>query len=133
MLAYKLLKLRKDGSVGPLFINAKSRLERHVWMTAETFPTKGFAVRKGWHCCLEPKAPHLKLELASGERRQWWMVEIEDYEEYDRPESQGGTWLLANRMKLIAPLIAPQAIGRSDSNIVIEIAKRMKLIGRVES
>ena len=28
-------------------------------------------------------------------------VEIEDYKEIQRPESQGGLWLLANKMKVL--------------------------------
>ena len=52
----------------------------------------------------KPEAPHLKERLASGERREWWLVEIADYIEERRPDAQGGVWYLAQRMKLIAPL-----------------------------
>jgi len=38
---------------------------------------------------------------ADGEKRIWVKVEIEDYSEYDRPESQGGKWILANKMKIL--------------------------------
>jgi hypothetical protein len=34
------------------------------------------------------------------EGRVWKQVEIEDYVELKRPESQGGVWYLAQRMKL---------------------------------
>jgi len=104
MIAYKLLKLRKDGSVGPLFINAAARLPVGEWMEAEAHKRKGFAFRPGWHCTLKPIAPHLKEELSSGQRRQWWRVAISNYKTYDRPESQGGTWVLAENMKLIEPV-----------------------------
>lgn len=96
MKAYKLIRKMKDGSLSPLFINQKSRIPIGVWMNAELHPKKGFAVRKGWHCTLEPKAPHL-----SEKDRVWVEVEIEDFEYYDRPESQGGTWVLAQRMRVI--------------------------------
>lgn len=46
-------------------------------------------------------APHLKMHLASGERRGWVQVEVEDWKTYDRPESQGGAWILAQRMKIV--------------------------------
>lgn len=96
MKEYKLIRKMKDGSLSPLFINQKSRIPIGVWMDAELHPKKGFAVRKGWHCTLEPKAPHL-----SEKNRVWVEVEIEDFEYYDRPESQGGTWVLAQRMRVI--------------------------------
>lgn len=69
-------------------------------MKAECFPTKGFAIRQGWHCCFKPIAPHLKTELKTGEKRVWVECEVEDFESYNRPESQGGAWILAQRMKI---------------------------------
>lgn len=99
--AYKLLKRRKDGTIGPLFINAKAALPTGEWMEAECHPTKGFAVRPGWHCCPAPVAPHLYMETTT-QKREWWEVQIEDFTEEHRPESQGGLWFLAKRMKLIA-------------------------------
>jgi hypothetical protein len=101
MRAYKLFRLMKDGSIAPLFINKKQRLDLGVWYKAEDHKTKGFAHRPGWHCCLKPEAPHLSLTLASGEKRVWAEVEIEEFKTYDRPESQGGTWILASRLKVI--------------------------------
>jgi hypothetical protein len=99
MKAYKLVRKMKDGTIAPLFINKKIRLDKNVWMDAESHPTKGFAYRKGWHCCLTPNAPHL-----SEKDRVWIEVDIDDYEYYKRPESQGGTWVLAQRMKVIKEL-----------------------------
>jgi len=99
MTAYKLVRKMKDGSIAPLFINKKIRLPFNKWMDAESHPTKGFAFRKGWHCCLETNAPHL-----SKKNRVWVEVEIDDYEYYKRPESQGGTWVLAQKMKVIKEL-----------------------------
>lgn len=100
MKAYKLLRVAKDGQLHPLFINRKTPTPFGVWMKAECYPTKGFAVRQGWHCTLLPRAKHLAMQLASGEKRIWCEVEIEDYEFYQRPEKQGGIWALAQQMKV---------------------------------
>jgi len=96
MIVYKLVRKMKDGSLSPLFINKKSRIPIDKWLEAELYPTNGFAVRKGWHCTLNPIAPHL-----SKRGRIWLEVEVEDYKYYNRPESQGGTWVLAQKMKAI--------------------------------
>lgn len=96
MIAYKLIRKLKDGSLSPLFINKKSRIPLNEWLEAELYPTKGYTVRKGWHCTLKPVAPHL-----STKDRIWVEVEIDDFEYYERPESQGGTWVLAQKMKII--------------------------------
>lgn len=95
MIAYKLLNLRKSGSLGPLFINRKQILPVNVWLEAEEHPTKGYAFRPGWHTTNAPEAPHL-----SSEGRVWAEVEIEDYYEFKRPEHQGGIWYIAKRMKI---------------------------------
>lgn len=100
MKAYKLLRIKKDGKLYPLFINKTVETPIREWMVAECFPTKGFAVRQGWHCCFKPIAPHLKTELKNGEKRVWVECEVEDFESYNRPESQGGAWILAQRMKI---------------------------------
>ena len=100
MKAYKLLRIKKDGKLYPLFINKTVSTPIGVWLDAECHPTKGFAVRKGWHCCFSPIAPHLKTRLSNGEERVWIECEVEDWETYNRPESQGGAWILAQRMKI---------------------------------
>ena len=96
MLAYKLCRKLKNGEITSLFINKKKRLIFNEWLEAECYPTKGFAVRPFWHCTSEPIAPHL-----SEKNRVWIMVHMDDYVEYQRPESQGGKWFLAKRIKLI--------------------------------
>ena len=68
MKVYKLLRI-KNGKLYPLFINKKTETPIGVWMNAECYPTKWFAIRRGYHCCHQPLAPHLKMELASGEKR----------------------------------------------------------------
>lgn len=99
MIAYKLVRKLKSGQISPLFINKTFRLPFNEWLEAESHPTKGFAYRKGWHCMTKPHAPHLTLR-----DRVWIEVEIEEYERYLRPESQGGLWALANKIKIIREL-----------------------------
>lgn len=96
--AYKLMRQLSDGTVHPLFINKREPTKFGVPLKAECYPTKGFAVRKGWHCCFTPYAPHLKEKLANGEQRVWVEVLVRDFETYNRPESQGGKWILAQEM-----------------------------------
>ena len=96
MIAYKLIRKRKDGTLGPLFINRKQVIPFGEWLQAEAHRTKGYAFRPGWHTCAEPKAPHL-----TEKGRVWVSVEIEDYEPFQRPEHQGGLWYLAQRMKVL--------------------------------
>lgn len=94
--AYKLVKKRKDGTLGPLFINKKQRMPIGEWMAAEDHPTKGYAHRMGWHCTLRKQAPHL-----SEKGRVWCEVEVSDWKHIERPLSQGGMWVLANNMKIV--------------------------------
>lgn len=101
MKAYKLFRKKKNGKLGSLFIKRSQDIELGTWYASELNPTKGFAVRQGWHCCKEPKTPHLKMELKSGEVRVWAEVEVEDYNIFQRPQSQGGDWILADKMKVI--------------------------------
>ena len=93
------MRVLKDGSITSLFINKKDKMELNVWRTAECIPTKGFAVRTGFHTLGSPYAPHLSMK-----DRAWFEVEIEDYTELNRPAHQGGKWYLANRMRLIKQL-----------------------------
>lgn len=104
MRAYKLLRKLSDGKLYPLFIHKTYPTTFNEWMQAECYPTKGFAVRCGWHCCFKPLAPHLSMQLANGEQRVWVECEVEDWASYNRPESQGGSWILAQKMKVIREL-----------------------------
>lgn len=99
MIAYKLFTKRKNGSIGSLFINRRAVLEPNKWLIAEDHRTDGFSHRPGWHCTVKPKAPHLKTQ-----GRVWYKVEIQDYKTFCRPRSQGGKWLLANKLKILKPL-----------------------------
>ena len=46
MKAYKLMRMRKDGTLGSLFIN-KSCIPLGKWLEARS-PDKGYAHRPGW-------------------------------------------------------------------------------------
>jgi hypothetical protein len=60
-IGYKLFRVRADGSLGPLFINASQRIPTGQWLEAERHHhKKGFAYRPGWHATSRPVAPHLK-------------------------------------------------------------------------
>ena len=95
-VAYKLLRMRKDGTLGPLFINRRQRIPIGEWLQAEDYPTKGYAHRPGWHASHRPVAPHL-----TEKGRVWYEVEVDDYVELKRPEYQGGLWFLAQRMRVV--------------------------------
>jgi hypothetical protein len=100
MIGYKLFTIRKDGSLGSLFINKRQRLELNKRYTSKNYPTKGFAVRAGWHICKEPRAPHL-----STKGRRWYVVEFSgSITEYKRPESQGGVWYTSRYIKILRAL-----------------------------
>ena len=99
MIAYKLLRVKANGAITPLFINNTKELPIGEWMDAEDHPTNGYAHRPGWHCTQHPKAPHL-----SEKGRSWYHVEIDDYEILNRPRAQGGIWFLAKRMRILDPV-----------------------------
>lgn len=96
MIAYKLFRKLKSGEITSLFINKSQRLQYNTWLEAEEHPTKGFKFRPQWHCTCEPSAPHL-----SEKGRVWKRVEMVDYEEFKRPNSQGGLWYLAKKIKIL--------------------------------
>lgn len=96
MIGYKLFRLRKDGSLGPLFINCRQRLYIGETYLAEAHRTKGYAFRPGWHICSTMSAPHL-----SKKGRVWAKVSFSEYTEHRRPECQGGMWYTANSMKIL--------------------------------
>jgi hypothetical protein len=96
VIAYKLMRRKANGKITSLFINKSREYHFGEWMDAEFIPTKGFAQRQGWHCTFTQYAPHL-----STRGRVWVKCEVEDWTTYDRPESQGGAWILANKIKLL--------------------------------
>ena len=97
---YKLFRRRKDGTLGPLFIDARQRVPVGTWLWAQDVPTKGFAHRPGWHVLPAAEAPHLR----TGGDRVWARVEIAYWKDCPRPDVQGGTWFLARRMRVLEVL-----------------------------
>ena len=96
MTAWKLFHKRKNGTLGPLFINRKQVIPIGAWLPAEDHPTKGYAHRKGWHVTSKRSAPHL-----SKKGRVWKKVIVETYTEFIRPKNQGGKWYLADYMLVL--------------------------------
>ncbi len=56
-----------------MFINRKAVIPIGVWLEAESYPTKGYAYRPGWHLTFEPNAPHL-----SENGRVWVEAEVDE-------------------------------------------------------
>lgn len=105
MIGYKLLHRRRDGTLGPLFINRRMRVPVGVWLNAECHPTRGYAVRPGFHVLARIHAPHLmRKDGTLSPDRVWAKVEIDDFHEFHRPESQGGKWFLAQRMRVLTTI-----------------------------
>lgn len=95
MKAYKLMKLRKNGTLGSLFINRRRVIPLNTWLRAESHPTTGFHVCPGWHVMEKPLAPHLSMK-----GRVWREVEIKAYKAMPKPKAQGGMWWIAKWMKV---------------------------------
>lgn len=97
MIAFKLMAIRKNGTLGSLFIDKRKKVAVGEWMTAQCVPTKGFKVRTGFHSMLTPKAPHL-----SRKGRVWVKVELAGKIQLEqRPETQGGMWLVSEKMRVL--------------------------------
>jgi hypothetical protein len=92
---YKLFRLRKDGTLGPLFIGRRQKIRPGEWLEAEDIPTKGYAHRPGWHSGLRPSAPHL-----TEKGRVWCECEAKDNYVFKRPKSQGGEWIISKWLKV---------------------------------
>lgn len=114
-IVFKKVRVKSDGNCYPLFIDKTKPFVFGQWMHCEFHPTKGFAPRSlngqgedaigGWHCCYKPLAPHIADELKSGEKRVWIMCEAKGLaSQYERPESQGSTWLLVEWLRPIKVL-----------------------------
>lgn len=96
MIAYKLFQKNKD-SICSLFINKRQKYQLNKWYRAKLYKTDGFKPRKGFHCVPIPNnAPHL-----SNRGREWYKIEIDDFSELQKPQSQGGKWFIANKMKIL--------------------------------
>ena len=96
MVGYKFFKVRRNGTLGSLFINKKEILPIGEWINSESYPTKGYKFRPYFHVLPKPVAPHLSIK-----GREWWKVDMNLSHTMTRPESQGGTWYLASSIKLL--------------------------------
>lgn len=105
MIAYKLLRLRRDGTLGPLFVGRSTVIPVAVRQYARyDLPHPGLAHRPGFHCTAIPFAPHIAMRLTNGEQRVWCAVDIYDYDTHRRPMSQGGIWYTAENMTVFEVL-----------------------------
>ncbi|MCK9458427.1 MAG: hypothetical protein M0R80_02140 [Proteobacteria bacterium] len=95
MIGYKLFRMRKNGTLGSLFINRKAIIPIGQWIDAKEYPTKGYSFRPGWHIACAP-CPHLSMK-----GRLWYKVEFKDYYEFKRPAGQGGKWYIAQKMRVL--------------------------------
>lgn len=103
MITYKLFRIRRDGTLGSLFINRKQVIPLNKKLEAEAHKTKGFAFRPGWHVTAKPVAPHLSMK-----GRAWYKVRAYDCVELPRPAAQGGLWYIAGAMKVLGPHIVKE-------------------------
>ena len=104
----KLFTLRKDGTLGPLFIGAKERIPVGEWYEFdEKLFRKGFAERPAIHAATKD-APHIKPK--AGEGRIMKRVLLRNWKTFKRPESQGDDWIIAGEMKVL-PEPGPQIFG----------------------
>lgn len=151
MIAYKLFRVR-DGKLYPLFIGRSKPIPMGVWVEAECIPTKGYAVRPGWHVAPEPEAPHLcKRDGTMAADRRWARVEIPDtdngwqeiaeesptkdlrdrvpeggFYRFPRPAHQGGEWLIAGRMKVIELLDADAKPSANDPRSAVYVIQERR-------
>ena len=108
MRAYKVLRIRQDGTLGSCFINRKARLPMGVVLEAEDHPTSGFGHKPGWHTCSTMSAPVMTHNAkAKLENRHWFEVDIEDVIENPRPPQQGGMCYRSQRMTIVRGPLAP--------------------------
>lgn len=97
MTAWKLFRVRRDGSLGSLFVDRRRVLPIGVWLDARDCRPKGLAYRPGWHASESPALPHL-----SRRGRVLCLVALAgEIVRHERPASQGGAWLTATRLMIL--------------------------------
>lgn len=98
MTGWKLFRVRKDGTLGSLFIDRQRPLAVGQWMRAKRVRTNGYAYRPGWHVLLKRSAPHL-----STRGRVWRRVTARHIlGVHERPRAQGGTWVTCRDLRIDA-------------------------------
>lgn len=110
--AYKLLRLRRDGTMGPLFINKRQIVRPGFWLRAEDHPTPGYQHRPGWHAAPAPFAPHLTTK-----GRVWCEVQLRYVRMIERPKAQGSAWYLARMMRVTRQLTPAQVQAINDNGL----------------
>jgi hypothetical protein len=93
--AYKLFRVRKDGTLGPLFIGRNIVVPLGKWQKARGIRVKGFKFRPGWHAVAAPYAPHL-----SKKGRVWCIVSLRGTKKHLRPVAQGSLWYTAKWLRV---------------------------------
>ena len=93
---YKLFRLKKNGKITSLFANKQEELVYNKWLKAELHATRNLAPRLGFHALPSKRAPHL-----SKSGRVWKRVILRNVNVLKRPKSHGGTWYIAQGMKII--------------------------------
>lgn len=132
---YKLFERdKRTGKLYPLFIGKKEETKVGEWIHAEYLPTKGFAVRMGWHLGANvPSAPHLigadgtyTSRRGKNFERVWCIVEYNDNHNYNDyvetlpkkcitddslkdgfynfKEANGALWVITSDIKIIKVL-----------------------------
>ena len=121
MKTYKLLRLRKDGTLGPLFINRSLVMPIGKRLQAEVHPTKGYKERPGFHSTPQINAPHLTMKGRVwvecdvvgqqytpeqqpdmfSPKRDMDILPAWGWYYWERPEAQGGRWIISDNIKLI--------------------------------
>ena len=128
-IGYKLFEMdMRNGKLYPLFIGKTEETKVGEWVHAEFIPTKGFAVRSGWHLGLIPSAPHLigadgtyRSKRGKNFKRVWCEVEynnthnytseaykqpkhcfvcIPDNGYYDFKEPNGAKWIISSDIRV---------------------------------
>lgn len=96
-VGYKLFRVRRDGTLGPLFVGKRRVLPVGEWLECETnLPHPGLAHRPGWHVLINPDAPHL-----SRKGRQMYKVSFRgEMSRERRPACQGGEWVTAWEIRI---------------------------------
>ena len=132
-IGYKLFEMdMRTNKLYPLFIGKTEETKVGEWVHAEFIPTKGFAVRAGWHLGLIPSAPHLigadgtyKSKRGKNFERVWCVVEYNNSYDYTKlaqtepnkcfvsmpcngfynfKESNGSHWIITSDIKVIKVL-----------------------------
>lgn len=111
MQAYKLFRVRTNGTLGPVIINRGQVIPVGKWLKAEDHSAKalsyGVAVRPGFHATKEPHAPHLTKpsKKALADNRTWYLVELKKVRAEHRGVDGGSDWYVADHMKVLEEMI----------------------------